>query len=63
MDENQIGEIFERFGLTASKREEFLQFAQQGPLSLEPQQPADFRLDCMTLSEDSSGEDRVAELA
>jgi hypothetical protein len=63
MDENRIAEIFDRFGLDVAKREEFARFAQQGPLSLEPEQPADFRLDCSTLSEESSEEDVIAELA
>lgn len=64
MDENQIAEMFAHFGLDAAKRDEFARFAQQGPLSLEPELPADFRLDCMTLSEhDAQSEDTLAELA
>ncbi len=63
MDENRIAEIFDRFGLDTAKREEFARFARQGPLRLEPEQPADFRLDCSTLSEESSEEDVIAELA
>jgi hypothetical protein len=67
MDENRIEQMFQRFGLDAAKREEFARFAQQGPLSLEPEQPADFRLDCMTLSEEPADnlftEETLAKLA
>jgi hypothetical protein len=63
MDDNQIAEIFDRFGLDTATREEFARFAQQGPLRLEPEQPADFLLDCSTLTEDAANEEGLAELA
>lgn len=53
MDADRVVEMFERLGLNDEKRAEFVRFAQQGPLSLEPEQPADFRLDCSTLSDDA----------
>jgi hypothetical protein len=40
MDEDHIAKLFERLGLTAEKRADFIGFAQQGPLSLSPEQPA-----------------------
>jgi hypothetical protein len=57
MDDNRIADIFDRLGLDTSKRDEFARFAQQGPLRIEPEQLADFRLDCSTLSDESSEED------
>ena len=51
--------MFERPGLDDVKRAEFASFTQRGPLNLEPEQPADFRLDCPMLSD----EDALALLA
>lgn len=63
MNEKRIAEILAIFELDEAKREEFARFAHQGPLSLEPEQPADFGLDCSTLSDEPSDEGALAELA
>jgi hypothetical protein len=62
MDEKRIAALYDRLGLDEAKRAEFAHLAQQGPLSLEPEQPADFRLDCSTLTEGDADEEGLAEL-
>jgi len=63
MDEKRIAEMLATFELDEVKRLEFARFAREGPVSLQPEQPADFRLDCSTLSEKPVEEDELAELA
>lgn len=65
MKDNQIADTFALFGLDDAKCAEFARFAQAGPLTLQPEQPADFGLDCSTLSDDGAGviEDVLAKLA
>jgi hypothetical protein len=67
MADHRVAETFEKLGLeTQEKRDAFARFAQQGPLRIEPEHPADFRLDCMTLTNDDvtiANEDALAELA
>lgn len=60
-DDRRVSELLELLGLNdAARRQELVRLGSEGPLRLEPEQPANFRLDSTTVSDD---EDAFAELA